>query len=131
MRLASYNVENLFDRAKAMNQESWAAGRDALAAYAEFNGLIQKPRYSDDDKARMRAILLEFGLARSDDGKLARLRQNRGRLVSRPKIVKTDVTCPRITEIRCPLLADGPVRWLRPGRWSPRDSRAGPLCQCT
>src|SRR5438094_290234 len=33
MRLASFNVENLFDRAVALNQESWAAGRPALVKF--------------------------------------------------------------------------------------------------
>lgn len=27
MRLASYNVENLFDRAKAMNLDTWGGGQ--------------------------------------------------------------------------------------------------------
>ena len=37
MRIASYNVENLFDRAKAMNLESWAEGRPILDRFAELN----------------------------------------------------------------------------------------------
>jgi hypothetical protein len=31
MKLASYNVENLFQRARAMNGETHAEGADALA----------------------------------------------------------------------------------------------------
>ncbi|CRH30573.1 hypothetical protein BN1182_BY_00510 [Pantoea ananatis] len=30
MRLASYNVENLFDRARAMNQNEWREGKPTL-----------------------------------------------------------------------------------------------------
>ena len=37
MRIASYNVENLFARAKALNQDSWAAGRPVLQAHAELS----------------------------------------------------------------------------------------------
>ena len=37
MRLATYNVENLFERAKVMSLPDWAEGRDALQAYAAFN----------------------------------------------------------------------------------------------
>ncbi|OYW68378.1 MAG: hypothetical protein B7Z40_03275, partial [Bosea sp. 12-68-7] len=33
MRLAVYNVENLFDRAKAMNLDSWAEGRPVLERF--------------------------------------------------------------------------------------------------
>ena len=32
MRMASYNVENLFSRAKALNLETWTEGRDILGA---------------------------------------------------------------------------------------------------
>src|SRR3546814_4477604 len=42
MRLASYNVENLFARPVAMNQESWAQGRPALEDHAELNRLFGK-----------------------------------------------------------------------------------------
>jgi hypothetical protein len=40
VRLAAYNVENLFDRAKAMNLETWAQGRPVLEKFAELNGLL-------------------------------------------------------------------------------------------
>ena len=39
MKLASYNVENLFQRARAMNLPDNADGRDALKAHAEINGI--------------------------------------------------------------------------------------------
>jgi hypothetical protein len=45
MRLASYNVENMFDRAKAFNGESWAEGRQALEAHRELNTLFNNPVY--------------------------------------------------------------------------------------
>jgi hypothetical protein len=34
MRIASFNVENLFERAKALNLESWTPGKPILAAQA-------------------------------------------------------------------------------------------------
>jgi hypothetical protein len=40
MRLASFNVENLFDRAKAINLETWAAGRVVLDRFAELQKLL-------------------------------------------------------------------------------------------
>jgi hypothetical protein len=52
MRLASFNVENFFVRPKAMNQDTWAAGRPVLAAHAELNALLEQPTYSTPDKAQ-------------------------------------------------------------------------------
>ena len=40
MRIAVYNVENLFDRAKAMNLETWEDGRPILEKFAELNTLL-------------------------------------------------------------------------------------------
>jgi len=87
MKLASYNVENLFERAVAMDQESWAAGKEALALHAELNQILGKIGYTASDKARIVAILKELGLEKKDDGgDFAILRQNRGHLIKRPKI---------------------------------------------
>ena len=45
MRIVSFNVENFFARPKAMNQDTWAAGRPVLAAHAELNALLEQPTY--------------------------------------------------------------------------------------
>jgi endonuclease/exonuclease/phosphatase family metal-dependent hydrolase len=79
MRLATYNVENLFERARAMNGSDWREGRDILAAHARLNGILGKPRYTAADRRAMQAALETLGLARSDQSALALLRQNRGR----------------------------------------------------
>lgn len=42
MRVASFNVENLFERAKALNLQSWTAGKPILAAQAELNALLEE-----------------------------------------------------------------------------------------
>ncbi|AJO78208.1 endonuclease/exonuclease/phosphatase family protein [Pseudomonas chlororaphis] len=85
MRLATYNVENLFNRAKAMNLEGWAEGKPVLEAFARLNQLLGEPTYSAQDKVRMVSLLTELGLAASDRGPFVILRQNRGSLVKRPK----------------------------------------------
>ena len=51
MRLASFNVENFFARPKAMNQDTWTAGRPVLAAHAELNTILEQPAYSAADTA--------------------------------------------------------------------------------
>jgi len=85
MRLASYNVENLFSRAKALNQQSWAEGKPVLQAQAELAVLLEEPVYTDPIKARILALLQTLGLERSDDSKFVRLRKIRGQLLRRPR----------------------------------------------
>ena len=84
MKLASYNVENLFERTVAMNQDTWADGKKALALHAEMNGILGKTAYTNADKTRIVAIMRDLGIDKQDDGgKFAILRQNRGHLVTR------------------------------------------------
>jgi endonuclease/exonuclease/phosphatase family metal-dependent hydrolase len=96
VRIASFNVENLFDRAKALNLPTWAEGRVVLERYARINKLLQKPVYTAADKRTIAEVLAGLGLARSDDGgEFARLRQNRGRLVRRPATGGIEVVAER------------------------------------
>lgn len=84
MRIASYNVESLFDRPKAMNPLDWSVGRDALQQHARINELFEEPDYTPAVKAEIEDLLTKLGLAKADDGgKFARLRQNRGKLIQR------------------------------------------------
>jgi len=85
MRLASFNVENMFDRAMALNGASWAEGRPALQAHQALNTLFGKARYSATDRKRMLGLMAEHGLLRSDEGPLLRLRKIRGQLIQRPR----------------------------------------------
>jgi endonuclease/exonuclease/phosphatase family metal-dependent hydrolase len=85
MRLAVYNVENLFARAKAMNLGTWAEGKQVLVDHARFNTLIQKATYSAADKAGLLSLLEGLGLLEDDESDFVILRQSRGRLVKRPR----------------------------------------------
>jgi endonuclease/exonuclease/phosphatase family metal-dependent hydrolase len=85
MRIASFNVENLFQRAKVMNQDSWKDGKPVLQAFTRFNTIIQRENYTDATKEELLELLDALGLSRSDESAFVILRQNRGRLVSRPK----------------------------------------------
>ena len=51
MRITGFNVENFFARPKAMNQDTWTAGRPVLAAHAELNTILEQPAYSAADTA--------------------------------------------------------------------------------
>ena len=84
-RIASYNVENLFERPKAMRLSSWEEGRPILEQHARINELINQANYSAADKLEILDLLTKLGLNGSDEGgPFARLRQIREKLVKRP-----------------------------------------------
>lgn len=83
MRIASFNVENLFSRARAMNQEDMAEGKVVLNEFSKLNTLLAKETYTASDKNAILASLDNLGLSESDESKFVILRQNRGRLVKR------------------------------------------------
>ncbi len=92
MRIASFNVENLFDRAKAFSLQDEAARRVVLEQYARINELFDQPTYTQTDTAEMVELLAKLGLAQRDDaGDFALLRQNRGRLLRRPLQGNTEI----------------------------------------
>lgn len=85
MRIASFNVESLFERPVAMNQKTWADGRQVLEWFAQLNGLLNKVVYTETDKADILDLLKKLELGKDDGGKRwAVLRQNRGKLLARP-----------------------------------------------
>ena len=84
MRIATYNVENLFTRAKALNFDTREEGRSILEHYAEINGLFGKTEYASDDARRILQLLKLLGIDKKDDaGPYVTLRQNRGQLIKR------------------------------------------------
>ena len=100
MRLAVYNVENLFDRAKAMNLETWDEGRPILEAFAELGALLGEVTYTPADRQRMIVLFEKLGLEKSDTGPFVILRRNRGGLVRRPRAGGIEIT------------ADGRADWI-------------------
>lgn len=83
MRLATYNVENLFNRAKVMNLATWSDGRATLNAFAGLNALLGEQNYTAARKQRMLVLLRTLGLDRADRGPYVVLRRNRGSLLKR------------------------------------------------
>jgi endonuclease/exonuclease/phosphatase family metal-dependent hydrolase len=100
VRLASYNVENLFARAKALNQDSWAEGRPVLERFGRLSALLGEQDYPPAAKAEMARLMLELGLERSDESPFVRLRRNRGALLRRPKTGGLEI------------VADGRAEWV-------------------
>lgn len=86
MKLASYNVENLFRRAPALNLDTWAEGNDVLRKHAALNEVFNKAKYSAADKRRIQYLMVELKIDKKDDGgEFVVLRQNKGKLVKCPK----------------------------------------------
>lgn len=85
VRIASFNVENLFDRARLLAADDWSTHRTLLDKYARLTRLLQRPVYSPADKTTIVTLLTDLGLAEADSGTYVVLRQNRGRLVRRPR----------------------------------------------
>lgn len=91
-RIGSFNVENLFDRPRAMNHSTWSEGAPVLAAHARLNELIQHDVYDDATKADMLIQLGVLKLLRADESTYARLRKIRGRLLTRKRTGETFVS---------------------------------------
>ena len=104
MRIASFNVENLFERAKALVPSDWSKGKPALEAYYRIDLLLNKKVYSKEDKTEIAQLLRKLGLGKKDDGgPYAQLRQNRGRLLTRRKVGNGT---------RIEIVADGRADWI-------------------
>jgi endonuclease/exonuclease/phosphatase family metal-dependent hydrolase len=102
VRVASFNVENLFARPAAFTAETRAAGDRVLAGYQEFNTLIGNAVYSGADKQRMRDLLVALdvyyvnihGAVRrrfTQTPRWAWLRKNRGSFDREPVDTSNDV----------------------------------------
>ena len=89
MRIAAYNVENLFSRPRALNQPEPIAAA-VLRAHARVNELFEREVYTAAVKAEILQLLGQLDLLR-DDGDATRpstyalLRRIRGRLLRRPQ----------------------------------------------
>lgn len=85
MKIAAYNIENLFDRAKALNEDS-AEATQIIKKEAELNALFEKPVYSAANKRRMLELMDELGILKTDEGPYVILRKIRGKnFIKRPR----------------------------------------------
>jgi endonuclease/exonuclease/phosphatase family metal-dependent hydrolase len=100
--VATFNVENLFARPKALDTLDWKVGRPILAAYQKVNVIMGKAAYSDPDRVAMRDLLVKLDVYyRNEHGAIRRretrdpqwawLRKNRGNFDRQPVDPTRDV----------------------------------------
>jgi endonuclease/exonuclease/phosphatase family metal-dependent hydrolase len=83
LRIATFNVENLFSRPIAMGYEDNSVGQPYLDAYFELNSLFAKAQYSEPDKARMLELLTDLKLTARPQNKHLEFRKIRGQLLAK------------------------------------------------
>lgn len=86
IRLAAFNLENLFTRPAAMNQETDAAGREAIEDHAAANSIAEKAVYSAADKAKLLELTAKYKWHVKSPPKnaLVQLKKIRGSLFRKP-----------------------------------------------
>ncbi|MFN8140072.1 MAG: hypothetical protein U0R49_09775 [Fimbriimonadales bacterium] len=86
IKLATFNVENMFERAKAMNLPNWKDGKPILSDYYELNNLIQQKKYTPAIKKKILQVMDRHqGLKTKSQSKYLRLRDIRGGLLAKPR----------------------------------------------
>lgn len=74
LRIATYNVENLFGRAKVLNFANHATGDEKMIKIAELQSILEKDTYSTADRDRAGALYndlrdyIGYNMMRSDVG---------------------------------------------------------------
>jgi hypothetical protein len=83
VRLASFNVENMFERPFIMNLPAWEEGSQVLEDFALLSDLIQKQHYSQNDKDKILEIINKRYKALITRGETMHIRLNeiRGRII--------------------------------------------------
>lgn len=84
MRLASYNVENLFERPAIMNLPDWNDGKVILEAYARLTRLLESPTYTGSTKEKILNAADALGIKKSSKSQWAELKEIRQKLFRRP-----------------------------------------------
>lgn len=85
LRIATFNVENLFTRPRAMKDGMGQAGQAAIDDNAELNRIIGKTAYDAADKARLIVLDQTYGFSalNAPPNALVELNKIRGQLYSR------------------------------------------------
>src|SRR5262245_59288544 len=87
IRIASFNLENLFTRPAAMNFTTDAAGAKAIEDNATANAIVRKDVYTAADKAKLIALSNKYGWHKlnATANALVKLNKIRGALFKKPQ----------------------------------------------
>ncbi len=87
IKIASFNLENLFTRPVAMNKKTDEAGRKAIEDHAAANAIAEKALYSQDDKDKLIALSQKYKwhILNAPKNALVQLQKVRGQLFRKPK----------------------------------------------
>jgi endonuclease/exonuclease/phosphatase family metal-dependent hydrolase len=87
IRIASFNLENLFTRPTAMNGATDAEGRQAIEDHATANAIVDKAVYTDDDKAKLIELSNKYKwhVLNPPRTALVQLQKIRGKLFRKPQ----------------------------------------------
>lgn len=87
IRIASYNLENLFTRPVAMNQDSDEEGRQAIEDHSTASVIIRKDVYSQEDQETLLALTNRYGwhFLNPPATALVQLQKVRGQLFRKPQ----------------------------------------------
>jgi endonuclease/exonuclease/phosphatase family metal-dependent hydrolase len=87
IRIASFNLENLFTRPSAMNMSSDAAGRQAIEDHGTANAIVAKDQYTPADKSKLVALSNKYGWHKlnAPASALVQLQKVRGQLFKKPQ----------------------------------------------
>ena len=86
VRIATFNVENMFERPLAMNLSSWEDGKKILKDFDDLTNLIQNKLYTDQIKQEILKIMGQHkGLMANHSSKFISLVEVREKLVKKLK----------------------------------------------
>jgi endonuclease/exonuclease/phosphatase family metal-dependent hydrolase len=85
MKIAAYNVENLFNRPRVFDPEHSAVATKIIEAASELGKLFERDEYPASVKARMLVLMEKLGLLKTDESEFVWLRRIRGGLIKRPR----------------------------------------------
>ena len=87
IRIASFNMENLFTRPLALSDEARSAGRHAVEDHAELNTIVEKDSYNPRDKQRLLALddVYHFSSLNAPSNSYVVLNRVRGQLYARAR----------------------------------------------
>src|SRR5436309_1506022 len=81
IRIATYNVNNLFERAAIMQLEGFSPdAAEVLADVAELNGLLEKASYAAQTGTRIKALLEKYNFHRPEKNRWFKINELRKRL---------------------------------------------------